>query len=100
MDTGAIQYEALWTYLFQGSSFNNHTVDIIYFLKAGCLLLNCPFDRIRKTRDPAEPRSSDHATTLLGLYDSCDMLRPVNKRPSMPDVDTAAELLILHNPPS
>ena len=28
------------------------------------------------------------------------MLRLVNKRPSMPAVDTATELLILHNPPS
>ena len=66
-------------------------------MKACCLLLNCPFDRIRKTRDPAEIRSCDHATTLLGVYDSFDMLRPVNKRPSMHAVDTATELLILHN---
>ena len=66
-------------------------------MKACRLLLNCPFDCIQKSRDLTEPRSCDHATTHLGLYYSFDMLRPVNKRPSMPAVDTATELLILHN---
>jgi hypothetical protein len=54
---------------------------------------------IRKSRDPTEPRSCDHATTHLGLYYSFGMLRLMNKRPSMLAVDTATELLILHNPP-
>ena len=31
MDTGAIQYEALWTCLFQGSSFNKQTVNVYIF---------------------------------------------------------------------
>ena len=84
----------------RGIKFVQTDSGCIYFLKACCLLLNCPFDRIRKARDPAEPRSWDHATTHLGLYYSFHMLRLVNKRPSMPAVDTATELLILHDPPS
>ena len=54
----------------------------------------------KRVADPAEPRSWDHATTHLGLYYSFHMLRLVNKRPSMPAVDTATELLILHDSPS
>ena len=39
------------------------------------------------------------STTHLGLYYSFHMLRLVNKRPSMPAMDTATELLILHDHP-
>ena len=46
------------------------------------------------------PRICEHATTHLGLYYSFHMLHLVNQRPSMPAVDTATELLILHDPPS
>ena len=62
--------------------------------------MNCRFDRIRKSRDPAELRSCDHTTTRLDLYYAFDVLHLVNKRPSMATIDTATELLILHNPPS
>ena len=82
---------------FSRIKFQQTDSECIYFLKACCLLLNCPFDRIRKSRDPAEPRSCDHATTRLGLYYSFGMLCFVDKRASMPAVDTATELLILHD---
>jgi hypothetical protein len=59
---------------FSRIKFQQTDSECIYFLKACCLFWNCPFDRIRKSRDPAELRSCDHATSRLGLYYFFDML--------------------------
>ena len=85
---------------FSRIKFQQTDSECIYFLTACCLLLNCPFDRIRKSRDPAELRSCDHATSRLGLYYFFDMLHGHTHRAVDTAVDAATELLILHNPHS
>ena len=85
---------------FSRIKFQQTDSECIYFLKACCLLLNCPFDRIRKSCDPAELRSCDDATTRLDLYYFCDMLHERTHRAVDTAVDAATELLILHNPHS
>jgi hypothetical protein len=53
--------------------------------------------KIVRSRRHAELRSCDDATTRLDLYYSSDLMHDHTHRPSMAAVDTATELLILHD---